>query len=421
MKLLIYSHDTYGLGNIRRMLTIASHLANTDEDLSILLVSGSPMLHAFRIPPRIDYVKLPCVTRNREGEYLSPYLDLDFEEIIRLRGNIILSTVLDFRPDIVLVDKKPLGLGGELAPALDLLQSGGTRPRLVLLLRDILDSPENTCAIWQKNGYYDVLESRYDSVLVVGEQRIFDVAAEYGFPPAVARKTEYCGYLERQPGLRSRREVRRELGAGRQPLVLVTAGGGADGMLLMTTYLQGLAGAGRAPAFRTLMVSGPELSPGERARLKKQAARCQCVEIRDFSDDIMSYMDAADAVIAMGGYNTVCELLTLGKRAIIVPRVTPVLEQWIRAERLDAMGLATAVHPANLTPAGLMEKLAEALQAGDCKAEIRGRIAMDGLQRITARLLDTPALPVTPAFVPRFRPAVSGQTWPAAGYALAAE
>ena len=51
------------------------------------------------------------------------------------------------------------------------------------------------------------------------------------------------------------------------------------------------------------------------------------MSVQDFSDDMMSLMAAADVVLAMGGYNTVCELLTLRKRALLVPRVKPGVEQ----------------------------------------------------------------------------------------------
>ncbi|TLY79434.1 MAG: glycosyltransferase, partial [Gammaproteobacteria bacterium] len=58
--MLVYSHDTFGLGNIKRMLEISKHLVAAYGNVSVLIISGSPMLHAFRIPPRIDYIKLPC-------------------------------------------------------------------------------------------------------------------------------------------------------------------------------------------------------------------------------------------------------------------------------------------------------------------------------------------------------------------------
>jgi predicted glycosyltransferase len=68
-------------------------------------------------------------------------------------------------------------------------------------------------------------------------------------------------------------------------------------------------------------------------------------------------------VLSMGGYNTVCEILSLKKRAIIVPRVRPVEEQWIRAERMARLDLLTAIHPDSLTPHNLLRTILEELRS----------------------------------------------------------
>jgi len=41
----------------------------------------------------------------------------------------------------------------------------------------------------------------------------------------------------------------------------------------------------------------------------------------------------------MGGYNTFCEILSFDKRAIIMPRTKPRMEQYIRASRAADLGL----------------------------------------------------------------------------------
>ena len=105
--------------------------------------------------------------------------------------------------------------------------------------------------------------------------------------------------------------------------------------------------------------------------------------VRDFSDDMMTCMDAADVVVCMGGYNTTCELLTLRKRAVIVPRVRPVAEQWIRAERLAAMGIFRVVHPDHLQPSVLMREVrAELAACDDQVARLVPAMDMRGLSRL---------------------------------------
>jgi len=384
-RVLVYSHDTFGLGNIRRMLEISRHLVKSDPEVSVLVITGSPMLHAFRIPPRIDYVKLPCLARTVEGNYASKFLNLTLEEAVRLRGNVIRSAVLDFQPDVILVDKKPFGVKDELAGIFKPLASRGRRPKLVLLLRDILDSAESTVPVWRKNRYYEAISAYYDEVLVVGAPEVFDLGAEYAFPRRAATKIRYCGYIARDRSRRSRRAVREELGVSDgEHLVLATAGGGEDGFALLRTYLDALATLPAAP--RSRVVCGPEMKEPQREALAALAGRTPGVTLQAFSDDMMSLIDAADLAVCMGGYNTVCEMLTLGRRAIVVPRFRPVQEQWIRAERMAARGLLRALHPDALSAQSLGAALAEELAALVRPSGTRPALNMSGLDNVTASI-----------------------------------
>jgi predicted glycosyltransferase len=399
-RVLIYSHDTFGLGNIRRMLEVARHLVQSSSEVSVLVITGSPMLHAFRIPAQVDYVKLPCLSRNVQGRYAARYLDLTLDATVRLRANIIRSTIADFAPDLILVDKKPFGVEDELAGALAALPDSVHRPRLMLLLRDILDSPEETMRVWRKNRYFEAIEAYYDQVLVVGSPDIFDLRREYALPPFAAAKVTFCGYIARQPGRQSRAGVRRSLGVGAaEPLVLVTPGGGEDGHQLIMTCLEGLKALPAAERPRTHIVCGPEMGEAPRAAIGRAAAELPQVTLQDFSDDMMSLMAAADVVLSMGGYNTVCELLTLHKRAVVVPRVQPVQEQAIRAERMAARGLLRMLHPDQLTPGTLWQTLRAQLKS---QAPLPKLNTLHGLERVTAAIFDSIGLAarIPAAFAP---------------------
>ncbi len=398
-KIVVYSHDTFGLGNIRRMLVIAKSLVESDPNTSVLILSGSPMLHAFRIPPQIDYIKLPCLTRTMQGSYEAKYLDLSFDNILRLRSNIIQSSILDFDPDLILVDKKPFGVGDELANALETLQSLNHRAKLVLLLRDILDTPESTIRVWQKNGYHHAIRTFYDQVLVVGSQEIFDLREEYQFPSESREKVRFCGYIAREEGRVSRQQLRQQLGFGNERLVLVTTGGGEDGYHLLKCYLQGLSYQKTMEVTKTLVICGPEMIESQRKHIYALIERCNNVVVQNFTDDMMACMDAADLVICMGGYNTVCELLTLRKRAIVVPRVAPVQEQWIRAERMSKLGLLRTIHPQAITPSLLMETVEEELSKVNVHRRNLYQINLNGLTGVCDsiyRLMDDARKPANP-------------------------
>jgi len=387
MRLMVYSHDTFGLGNIRRMLAICSHMHASIPDLSILIVSGSPMLQSFRVVQGIDYIKLPCLKRTECGELGVRFLDLEVAEIVRLRRELILSTVMSYRPDVVLVDKKPDGLAGELEPSLRHIKCSLPQTRIHLVLRDILDSSRVTVDAWTRRGYYNILRWFYDRVVVLGDQSIFDVCEEYQFPQDLREKVHHCGYVQRQLPARSRSEIRQELGVEQEErLVFVTAGGGEDGYELFSASLAATRSLAQRLPLKTLLVTGPELGTEQTQAICRAAQTQDGLQVIKFTDDLISYMNAADIVISMAGYNTICELLTLGKRAIVVPRVRPIEEQKIRAERLAGFRAFRTILPDELTPRTLESAIEEELQLAQSTVPVSTYIDLGALPRITAIL-----------------------------------
>ncbi|MDZ7949826.1 hypothetical protein [Nostoc sp. DedQUE09] len=104
------------------MLAICTHLLDSIPKLSILVVPGSPMLHNFRLPKRRDYIKLPCLNRDSSGEMPVKYLETGINETVKLRLELILSAIANFKPDIFLVDKKPYNIRNELKAAIEYLK-----------------------------------------------------------------------------------------------------------------------------------------------------------------------------------------------------------------------------------------------------------------------------------------------------------
>jgi predicted glycosyltransferase len=362
MKLMVYSHDGFGIGNIRRMLGICTHLLDSIDKLSILVVSGSPVLHNFRLPKRLDYIKLPCLNRGISGEMSVKYLGIEIDEVVKLRSELILSAIANFQPDMFLVDKKPYGIGNELKAAVEYLKTKLPESPLILILRDILDRPDAIIPEWQNQGYYEAIEKFYDCVLVVGTPEIFDICQEYQLPPMVAQKVQFCGYIRQQLGHKSPNLIRSELKLTKEEqLVLVTPGGGEDGYSLIDTYLSSLALLPKGYKLRSLIISGPEMPLEQQAELKQKAAAYPEVQITEFTNDLMSYIAAADVIVAMGGYNTTCEILSVNKPAVIVPRIKPSQEQYIRAEHLAKLGFFTTIHPKDLTPDILLRSLLQQL------------------------------------------------------------
>jgi predicted glycosyltransferase len=169
-------------------------------------------------------------------------------------------------------------------------------------------------------------------------------------------------------------------------LVFVTAGGGEDGYELFSASLAATSSLARRLPLKTLLVTGPELGPERTQEFSSAAQSSDQLQVIEFTDDLMSYMNAADIVISMGGYNTICELLTLEKRSIVVPRVRPVEEQKIRAERLAGFRAFRTILPDELTPRILEDAIEEELQLAQSTGPLSTRVDLGALPRITAML-----------------------------------
>ncbi|HKG13635.1 MAG TPA: glycosyltransferase [Pyrinomonadaceae bacterium] len=374
-KILLYSHDTFGLGNIRRTLLLAGELSGQYTGAAILMVTGSQMVHSFRIPDGVDYIKLPCLDRVDAERYEPRFLRSWSEEVKRTRSAILEKSVLGFEPDLMIVDKRPAGVDGELADTLEEIRRKRLPTKLVLGVRDILDEPERTRRTLQGNGSFETIERFYDEVWVYGSRSIFDTVGEYGFPEAVARITRFCGYLKRPTAPRTR--------AAGPPHVLVTTGGGGDGTAMIEAYLEGLSSLPRNVALRTTVVFGPQMSEGARVRVRERFGYLADVTFSDFEPDLTRLYSESDIVVSMAGYNTVCELLSFGHHAILVPRAEPVQEQLIRARLLAAQGLFDIVEPRDLKPATLISKVLAALKPVEVA---RVPFDLDGLPRIRERM-----------------------------------
>ena len=169
-RILIYSHDTMGLGHLRRCRTIAHALVERYKHLSVLILSGSPIIGSFDFRSRVDFVRVPGVIKLRNGDYTSLNLHIDIEEMLTLRASIIKHTAEIFAPDMFIVDKEPVGLRGEALETLEMLKARGTR--LVLGLRDVMDEPRLLVPEWERKNVLPALRDLYDEIWEIGRAHV---------------------------------------------------------------------------------------------------------------------------------------------------------------------------------------------------------------------------------------------------------
>jgi len=389
-RLLLYSHDSWGLGHLRRSLTLAQGLVASFPEAEILLITGSPCATLFPTPPRVGLVKIPSVSKSDDGQYVSRSLTGSFQDTLKLRRNLILEVYRSYRPTLVLVDHKVIGLEGEAFELLQEARRDGVRT--ILGLRDVIDSPGAVALEWSGERCRWALAEGYDRICVYGTPEVFDPRVEYPVPPELGPRVEFTGYVVRSAPTPVRPTPRA------RPQVLVTIGGGEDGTAALETYLDGLEKA--RPEWDSVLVGGPLLDERDARRLRRRAEALGNVQVRRFHADLPHLLAECDAVVAMAGYNTVAEILQSGKPAVLLPRTHPRMEQAIRAERLAALGLAESLLDAR--PLELIRTVERALRAGPPPVDRRPRLdGVASLCGVARELLETPLVPVPrPAILP---------------------
>jgi predicted glycosyltransferase len=170
--------------------------------------------------------------------------------------------------------------------------------------------------------------------------------------------------------------------AAEDRLMLCLVGGGEDGASLSEAF----AAAPLPPRSVGVILTGPLMPADVRARLAHAAAREPArLNVIEFLADPLPLIRRAERAVAMGGYNCVAELLCAGTPSLIVPRVRPRQEQWIRATRLAERGLVDVLHPDSLSPSAIGDWLARAPDEVP-GAPVRDTLDFDGLSRIPVYL-----------------------------------
>jgi predicted glycosyltransferase len=305
-------------------------LTQSDTVQSAIILTGSPVAGRFTFPERVDHVRLPGVTKLPDGSYISQTLGLTIDETTSLRAGLIESAIEQYDPDLLIVDKEPTGFRGELLPTLERLKKIG-RTKLVLGLRDVLDEPDVLAAEWDRKGAIQATEQFYDDIWVYGVNSVYDPTEGLELSKEARERMHWTGYL--------RREITDATDTPEDPYILITPGGGGDGKAMVDLVL---AAYEQDPDLspRALLVYGPFLSGDVREEFENRVAKLKGrVTALGFESRIESLFANAEGVVCMGGYNTFCEVLSFDKRAVIVPRTIPRLEQWLRASRAEELGL----------------------------------------------------------------------------------
>lgn len=347
-RIILYSHDTLGFGHLRRNMLLASALKDCPQAPDILLISGMREAGAFAMPPDVDCLTLPAYAKSADGHYRARDLGIGLTALRDMRAATIRAAVEKFQPDLMIVDNVPRGAQFELDSTLRALRKSGST-RVVLGLRDIVDKPAVMRQQWLRQRNFEALHDFYSDIWIYGDPSVYATATEYGLGPELSAMASYTGYLDQAERLGSKAafQARKSLlGEDPRPYVLCTVGGGRDGVALSEAFAKARMPAGH----RGILITGTQMAAADCRRIRRDAATRPDMTVVDFVPEPVGVVSGAAATVSMCGYNTACEVMSLGIKALIVPRVRPRVEQLIRAEQLERLGLASLMHPDSLSP-----------------------------------------------------------------------
>lgn len=384
-KILMYSHDTYGLGHIRRTMAIASHLRAPHT--TILILTGSPIVGRFSLPDQIDFVRIPGMIKKTNEEYLPLSIKINPHHALDIRKNIIKTTAKTFQPNLFIVDKEPLGLKKEILPTLRWLRRSLPGTRAILGLRDIMDDASIIRKDWEEKGVYQVMDELYNEIWVYGIREFYDPIREYSIPESISRKMTFTGYIARKiPGKAAASRIKEKyVHKDGKKLVVVTTGGGGDGYAMMDMFLSMLESDTRTVPFKSVLITGPFMPRKESDEIFTRAKKLGLRTWR-FYRGMEEILAAADLVVSMGGYNTVCEVLTQRTVSLIIPRETPRKEQLIRAQVFRSRNMVDYIPWNSFSPKILRDKLLDLLEGPEPYKGAMSRFQLTGLDVMSQRL-----------------------------------
>ncbi|GGB95106.1 membrane protein [Marinobacterium zhoushanense] len=381
-RILMYSHDTFGLGHLRRCRALAHAIVDRYKSVSVLILTGSPIIGSFSFKARVDFVRIPGVIKLHNGQYTSLSLLQDLSQTLALRESIIRHTAELFDPDLFIVDKEPLGLKGEIEPTLSMLKQKGVP--MVLGVRDVLDAPHLLRVEWEEKRAIEAIKTYYRQVWVYGDPSMGNPLDGVAGSEEVGDRVVYTGYLRRSLPETYSSQILQQL---KEPYILVTPGGGGDGIAMVDAVLRAYEQCLDLP-LDVLIVLGPFMPKDVQDNFQKRAAVHSNVRMIMFDNCMEALMQRAEAVVAMAGYNTFCEILSFDKPALLLPRKEPRQEQWLRALKAQELGLVTAI---DLSEKELDRLLSEALKTLHLKPKPSSRLTphfLGGLDTVRDQVAD---------------------------------
>ena len=325
-RILVYSHNSIGLGHTFRILAIITGIKKWRPDIDFLVVSGTSVPHIL-LRQGIEVIKLPSVKKlmTGEGNSLAPrYLhETDLKDVLEYRKKAVADVFDFFKPDVLMVEHYLAGLSGEIIPLLDRKKNCIRTPdefMLVNLSRGIMAGATGV----QDGGYRlpmaDSL-SLYDFIYVFDDRATVDVNREFlGNDPLIESKIQYMGRITGKhfDELPDPKEVFKRFRLSEEPIILMNLSRHGNIDALSRSLMSAMHRTGLSKKFQIIMVIDPYLEFSVFEGLQKDPL-FENVRFLPFFYPLVDLIHASKLVICRAGYNIINEILLTDARALIIP------------------------------------------------------------------------------------------------------
>jgi len=341
-RILVYTHNSIGLGHAVRTLSVITGMRKWRPDLDFLVISGGSAPQLF-LKEGIDIVKLPGIMQEVDkpgAPYAPRYLNtFSVFDLFDFRTRVILDTLDFFNPDVVMVEHTLTGLRGEAIPLV--LRKNARRGRadefaLVHLSRGIY---RNAPLLYVSPDQYDDAGDRinvaslYDYIYVLEDRSVCDFNAEYlGGSPELASKIRYLGRItsKTREELPSRQEIRSHWALGEKSLIVMSLGRHGQVAGLAGKFFEAFERLKFFDECQVVMSFDPYLGADTKQTITAHPLAHK-VRFLPFAHSIIELLSIADLAVCRAGYNIVNEMLLTQTKAVVVPEQHPNQEQERRA------------------------------------------------------------------------------------------
>ncbi len=388
-RIAFYSQHLIGVGHHFRNRQIVNELVKTCD---VFFLDGGRPIPEADLDERVERISLPPLRTGPQG--IEPVdTESDLQAVMHERQDRLSEAMEQICPDVFCVEFFPFSrwsLKGEILNTIARLNEANSNAKVLCSLRDIPTRAKSNVLqpvtpVQRRDGdamrfysvpfggihheyvafnrrYYEevvpALNQYFDAVLVHGDSQLSRLEDHFPWVDDIGIPVVYTGFVSEKL-----EDVSRPDGAPDR-YVLVSAGGGAEGLALVAPCIE---------AWKQLTqdnaLNGREMVIFAGAFIDEthfDALRALCGDgpfrIERFTSNFLAWMKHADLSISRAGYNTCMNVLETQVPSILVPSIA-MDDQEFRAQKLMGLGLAQVIHPDQFGVTKMAKAIAEMLES----------------------------------------------------------